>query len=308
MSPLRYASIADKPRILRALTGLTKAEFERLAVRFEQAYEEYLDELDRQRSKPRQRRRGGGRKPVLSTTEDKLLFILVYFRLYPTQEVLGFLFGLGQPQANFWIQRLSKVLNRALGYEMALPARKPADLEEVLRQYPALEFVIDATERPIQRPKDRERRKKYYSGKKKRHTMKNIVVTTRRGKRIVGLGPTVEGKRHDKQAAEDTGFRFPPGSKLWKDKGFQGYEPDEGVQTFQPKKKPRGGELSEAEREANRRLAKARIGVEHAIGGVKRWRIVREVFRHHLSHFADLVMETACGLYNFRLDFNAVAG
>ena len=302
MSHLRYALMVNKPRILRALTGLSKQEFEHLVSSFAQAYEAYLEELDSLRSKPRQRRRGGGRKPVLATIEDKLLFILVYFRLYPTQEVLGFLFGLGQPQANMWIQRLTQVLNRALGYEMALPARKPADLEQVLRQYPALEFVIDGTERPIQRPKDRKRQKQYYSGKKKRHTVKNIVITTKERKRLVGLGPTVEGKTHDKQAAEAAGFRFPPGSKLWKDKGFQGYEP-EGVETIQPKKKPRGGELSREEQERNRAIARERIGVEHAIGGVKRWRIVREVFRHHLSGFADLVMETACGLYNFRLDF-----
>ena len=163
MAPLAYDSLADKPRILRALTGLSKEEFEKLKPNFARAYEAYLDELDSKRSKPRQRRRGGGRKPVLREVEDKLLFILVYFRLYPTQEMQGFLFGLGQPQANFWIQRLTEVLNRALGYEMVLPERKPADLETVLSRYPALEFVIDGTERPIQRPKDRERQKKYWT-------------------------------------------------------------------------------------------------------------------------------------------------
>jgi hypothetical protein len=307
MAPLRYKTIANKPRILRALTGLSKEEFENLKPSFARAYEAYWDELDGKRPKPRQRRRGGGRKPVLREIEDKLLFILVYFRLYPTQEVQGFLFGLGQPQANFWIQRLTKVLNQALGYEMTLPKRKPADLEAVLSRYPVLEFVIDGTERPIRRPKDCQRQKKYYSGKKKRHTVKNIVVTTRKEKGIVALDPTVEGKKHDKQAAEEAKFRFPEGSKLWKDKGLQGYEP-EGVESFQPKKKPRGRELSEEERERNRAISKERIGVEHAIGGVKRWRIVHDVFRHHLESFEDLVMETACGLYNFRLGFSLLSG
>ncbi|RLC80226.1 MAG: transposase, partial [Chloroflexi bacterium] len=94
---LNYAKVADKPNMLRALTGLTKEAFEKLAQAFAQAYEEHLDELDRQREKPRQRRRGGGRKSAIPTIEDKLLFILVYFRLYPIQIVQGFLFGLSQP-------------------------------------------------------------------------------------------------------------------------------------------------------------------------------------------------------------------
>ena len=303
MVGLRYEQIAKKPRVLKSLTGMDREAFERLVPSFAQAYEAYLDELDRQREKPRQRRRGGGRKPVLATVEDKLLFILVYFKVYPIQEVQGVLFGLGQPQANFWIQRLTPVLNQALGYEMALPARDPATLDEVLQRHPVLEWVIDGVERPIQRPKDKEKQKRYYSGKKKRHTVKNIVITARKSKRIVGMGPTVEGKRHDKQAAEDAGFRFPKGSKLWQDKGFQGYTP-EGTEILQPKKKPRGRDLTEEEREHNREIAKERIGVEHAIGGAKRWHIVRDVFRHHLESFEDLVMETACGLYNFQLSLS----
>ena len=303
---LNYAKVADKPNMLRALTGLTKEAFEKLAQAFAQAYEEHLDELDRQREKPRQRRRGGGRKSAIPTIEDKLLFILVYFRLYPIQIVQGFLFGLSQPQANFWIQRLTPILNKALGYEMQLPARKPADLEQVLAQCPGLEFIIDGTERPIQRPKDPERQKMFYSGRKKRHTVKNIVITDKRTGKIKGLSATVEGKKHDKKVADEAGFRFPKGSKLWKDTGFQGYEP-EGVETFQPKKKPPGGELTAEEKEENRAISRVRIKVEHAIGGVKVWRIVRDVFRNHLKGFEDLVMETACGLYNFRLDSAVVA-
>ncbi|MFN3761738.1 MAG: transposase family protein, partial [Anaerolineae bacterium] len=66
-----------------------------------------MEKEEARRNPPRQRRRGAGRKSVLRTLEDKLLFILLYFRLYPTQEVLGFLFGFGQPQANYWVHRLT---------------------------------------------------------------------------------------------------------------------------------------------------------------------------------------------------------
>jgi len=93
-----------------------------------------------------------------------------------------------------------------------------------------------------------------------------------------------------------------PGSRLWKDTGFQGYEPP-GTTTYQPKKKPRGGELTPAEKETNQTISRERIGVEHSIGGTKVFRIVHDVFRNHRPAFDDLVMVTACGLFNLRLDF-----
>ena len=41
-----------------------------------------------------------------------------------------------------------------------------------------------------------------------------------------------------------------------------------------------------------------RIVVEHVICGVKRCRIVKDVFRNTKDKFDDLVMEIACGLHN----------
>lgn len=301
---LRYAKIKRKPKIFQGITGLKSSAFARLVTAFARAYEQALDQQDAQRPLPRQRQRGGGRKAVLATVEDKLVFILFYFRVYPTQEVLGFLFGLGQPQANEWVHRLAPLLNTALGYAHQLPERQAANLERVLAACPGLEFVIDGTERPIQRPQDARRQRDYYSGKKKRHTVKNIVITDRRTKKIKGLGKTQAGKKHDKAATDEEDYRFPVGSQLWKDSGFQGYEPEQTV-TYQPKKKPRKGELTAAEKEHNRANAQQRIGVEHSIGGVKVFRIARDVYRNHRQRFDDLLMETACGLHNLRLDFRS---
>ncbi len=303
---LTYAKVANKRRALRSLTGLSRRAFANLLESFRQAYEGFLDEQDRQRAQPRQRGRGGGRKSAIPTIEDKLLFILVYFRLYPIQEVQGLFFGLSQPQANEWIHRLTPILNQALGYEMQLPARQAAHLEQVLAECPVLEFIIDGTERPIQRPKDPKRQRQYYSGKKKRHTVKNIVVSDKGTKKIKGLSRTCEGKKHDKKIADEAGYRFPRGSKVWQDTGFQGYGPD-GVETLQPKKKPRGGQLTSEERAQNRAISRVRIGVEHAIGGAKVYHIVRDVYRNHKQHFEDLIMETACGLHNLRLDHASAA-
>ncbi len=303
---LSYAKLQSKPRVFRSLTGITLSEFEELLLSFEKAWQDYLYTHYIARGE-RQRSYGGGRKAELKDIRDKLLFILFYFRQYPTQEVQGFLFGLGQPQANQWVHRLTTVLNQALGEEQHLPERNPRKLEEVLAACVELEFIIDGTERPINRPSESAKRKEHYSGKKKRTTVKNNVITERRrGGKVKYLSETVEGKKHDKKLADEEGYQFPPGSKLWKDTGFQGYEP-ENVTTFQPKKKPRGGELTAAEKERNRDISSQRIPVEHHIGGVKRSRIVQDTFRNRKDNYVDLVMETACGLHNFRVSQRMMA-
>jgi hypothetical protein len=165
---------------------------------------------------------------------------------------------------------------------------------------PSLEFIIDGTERRINRPKDKEERKEHYSGKKKTFTVKNNVITQRGGK-VLYLSDTYEGKKHDKSIGDEEDYRFPQGSKLWKDTGFQGYEP-QGVETFQPKKKPRNGELNPSEKERNREISQQRVEIEHQIGGIKRCNIVVHPLRTRRDHFTDTVMEVACGLHNLRLE------
>ena len=132
--------------------------------------------------------------------------------------------------------------------------------------------------------------------------MKNIVINDKRTKKVKVLSPTEPGKKHDKKLADEADYRFPKGCQLWKDTGFQGYEPDD-VITYQPKKKPKGGQLTLAEKEHNQLISQQRIRVEHSIGGVKVFRIVCDIYRNHKQNFEDLVMETACGLFNLRLDY-----
>ena len=296
---MHYAELKNRSRLLQSLTGFNTTEFEALLPSFEAAWETFEEETFEREH--RKRARGAGRKAELALLVDKLLFILVYFRQYPTQEVQGYLFGIGQPQANEWVHRLTGVLNQALGDELQLPERRPAKLEEVLAACPGLTFMIDGTERPINRPKDKDDQKQYYSGKKKAHTVKNNVITERHGK-VLYLSDTYEGKKHDKKIADEEGYRFPPGSKLLQDTGFQGYQP-EGATIVQPKKKPQNGELMPDEKIINRAISSIRVEVEHQIGGIKRCQIVVQKFRNRVEHFVDDVMETACGLHNFRLSY-----
>lgn len=303
---ITYATLVHKPAIFQNFTGLTVTAFADLLPRFTIAYVTARQAQAADRAIPRQRQVGAGRPATLATPADKLLFILFYFKFYPTQAVQGFFFGFSQPQANIWIHLLTPVLNTALGNAQQLPARKTTSVQQVLAACPGLAFVIDGTERPIQRPKDPARQTDYYSGKKKRHTVKNIVITDKRTKKIKAVSRTRPGRTHDKTVTDDEAYQFPPGSTLFKDTGFQGYEP-EGITTRQPKKKPRNGTLTDAEKVANRAISRERIGVEHSIGGAKVYRIIRDVYRNHRSAYDDLVFETACGLHNLRCDVRCAA-
>ncbi|MBM3120547.1 MAG: transposase, partial [Chloroflexi bacterium] len=313
-----YENLKDKQETFLAFTGLKVEEFQILLKAFTVAWENYVQ----QNSLPaniRQRDYGGGRKARLETFQEKLLFILVYFKTYPLQEVIAFHFDMSQSQACEWIHVLSEVLKLSLSELGHTPERDPQKVKALLESYMDESggcsqdetetdsgssvhkegFGIDGTERRRQRPKDAEEQKRFYSGKKKTHTVKNNVIVTLGKGRVEYLGSTWEGKKHDKSICDEEGHEFPEGSILYKDTGFQGYEPA-GVDTLQPKKKPRGGELTSEEKEQNSLISKVRIIVEHVLCGVKRSRIVKDVFRNTKDKFDDLVMEIACGLHNFR--------
>lgn len=286
-------------RTFRALTGMSRSDFRRLLPAFTRAFEK--QERRRTQHPKRQRKPGAGAKRALLRTDDLLLFVLLYFNVYPTQDLLALLFGLTQPWANKWIYRLTPVLRQALGYEKQLPLRKKHSMEDLQRFCPDLEFLLDGTERPVVRPSKEPSQRDHYSGKKKRHTVKNNIVSSRKTKKVLVLGGTSPGKTHDKRMVDDEPILFPPGSVLYQDLGFQGHLPL-GVDVRQPKKKPRKVELPPADKEYNRAISRVRIGVEHSIAGIKTCNIVHDIYRNRTPGFEDTVMEIASGLYNHRVD------
>lgn len=148
------------------------------------------------------------------------------------------MFGLSQPRVNEWIHRLLPILKDALDDLGVLPEREPehfAQSEARHRERP--EFIIDGTERRRQRPKNPEKQASAYSGKKKTHCDKNVVIVQAKSKRVGFLSQTYAGKTHDKKIVDSEPITYPPDTILSKDTGFQGYEPA-GVQTQQPKKSP----------------------------------------------------------------------
>jgi DDE superfamily endonuclease/Helix-turn-helix of DDE superfamily endonuclease len=234
---ITYTELQTDRQQFLALTGLTLSEFQRLLTAFPQAYQQHYPASQTAEGQPRQRAHGGGCKGRLEQPEDKLLFLLVYLKTYPLQAVMGELFDLSTPRVNYWIHRLLPVLRSALDDLGVLPERDPthfARVQGASEKPPRL--IIDATERRRQRPKNPEKQALFYSGRKKKHCDKNVVVVNTRGGRIDYLGRTCPGKTHDKKLADEEGISYPPGATLYKDTGFQGYAPAV-EKTCQAKKK-----------------------------------------------------------------------
>jgi hypothetical protein len=232
-----YTELQSNRRRFLALTGLTLPEFQLLLTAFTRYYERLYLPDQTLAGHPRQRFAGGGRKGVLHTPEQKLLFLLVYLKTYPLQTLLGELFELSQSGVNYWIHRLLPILRESLNELDALPERAPSHFAQ--RQSASGEdpqLIIDGTERRRQRPKNPEKQAAHYSGKKKTHTDKNVVIANARSKRICFLSETCVGKTHDKKVADQESISYPPETVLYKDTGFQGYEPAV-KETCQAKKK-----------------------------------------------------------------------
>jgi hypothetical protein len=238
---LTYTTLQDRPRELLAATGLTHAEFAHLLPAFATAYALLYPPEKTLEGKPRRRRAGGGATGTLPPMEDKLLFILVFPKTTPLQTMHGFQFQLSQPQTNSWIHHWLPVWQRALAALGLAPER---DASRVATSPLALEgapdMAIDGTERRRQRPTNAAQQQAQSSGKKKTHPDKNLLLVNAHTDKVIYLGPTGAGKKHDKKAAEEEEIAYPTKASLDKDTGFQGYEPA-GVLTRQPKKTDRPG-------------------------------------------------------------------
>jgi len=233
---IKYPELKRDRRKFLALTGLTLKEFKALLPAFVEAYECKYPRDRTLAGRKRRRQRGGGCRGVLDTAEQKLLFILIYQKTYPLQVVMGELFGIGQSDANQWIHRLLPVVRNALTAIGVMPERDGRQFAQAeRRQDEPQDYIIDGTERRRQRPKNPEKQVLYYSGKKKAHSDKNVIIVNTRSKRVGYLSPTYAGKTHDKKVADREQIAYPKRAILRKDTAFQAYEPKV-KQTHQPKK------------------------------------------------------------------------
>ena len=233
---LTYAELKESPRKLLTFTSLTLTEIEHILPTFGEVYRKQYPVSKTKTGKARKRKVGGGRTGSLASIEQKLLFALVYQKSYPLQAVMGELFGMGQSPASEWIHVLLPILKETLevlGYEPEREPQKFKDHEQDRKD--ATAAIIDGTERRRQRPKQAEKQVLHYSGKKKIHSDKNVVIATVKKKRVAYLSQTYPGKTHDKKVADTENIAYPEEMALHKDTGFQGYEPKV-RKLYQPKK------------------------------------------------------------------------
>lgn len=287
-------------RQLRAVTGVDSREFGIILPIFEKVLYEFL------KSRPRERAVGAGRKGVLKSAADKLIFILLYVKVYPTCDVASFIFGAHRTRCCEWVRHLLPLLEKALGRTTVLPKRKITTVAEFLAAFPEVkDLFIDGTERPVRRSKKYHKQAKNYSGKKKRHTRKNIVACDEKG-RVLLISPTDGGRCHDLRCLKKWGIgtHIPKQVGLWVDKGFTGLKAACDNKVMMPHKKPPKGRLSEAQREENRIISGLRIISEHAIGGIKRFGCLSDVYRNRCGQ-DDRMISIAGGIWNLHLQNRA---
>ena len=295
---MNVAAALHTNRACLALTGLNVAEFNALIPQFAQVYLEYqhTSRTDRVRAI------GAGRIGQLRSIEEKLLLILFYLKSYPTFDVLAFVANFHRTRACQWCLRLFPLLEKTLGRKLVLPQRKISSVEEFLRLFPDAKDVFgDGSDRRIQRPKNPKRQNKTYSGKKKAHTRKQIVLADEH-KRILVLTPTKSGRRHDKRLSDKAGIftHLPAHVTAWLDTGFTGVQKQH-PNTLIPRKRSRRQPLSDEDKAANRLISSFRVVVEHAIGGMKRYQCLQQPYRNRKPRLDDLFSLLSAGLWNYHL-------
>jgi hypothetical protein len=288
------------------LTGLTVTAFDELAAELvpalEAAHRKKLDRPDRQRAI------GGGDDFDLSTA-DQLLLTVIWLRQYPTNEVLGFLFGVSDSTASRVRTRCLPVLEQAGKDTMRMPdpgVAKRKRLPTLLKDTPGLAVVIDSFEQRTQRPKRRQRA--YYSGKKKAHTLKSQVAVDEESGAIVDVSDSVPGPWADIKLLRASRLmkRLPKGVGGIGALGYVGIgELHPTGSGAAPRRKPRGKDRPPEDRKYNRAFSRRRIVVEHAIGRLRRFRAVAHVNRHRRHRHAMRVRAIA-GLVNRMLDHRSV--
>jgi DDE superfamily endonuclease len=310
---LSYANLVKRPAVLVRLTGLSVQEFEKLLQPFAAQYEQMVIQ-PRANTPGRVRAVGGGQKGALPSVADKLLFILIYTRIYPLLFIQGMFFELAESKACTWVKVLLPVLDAALGQAWLRPKRaKGRSLEEIIKEFPELKelgILTDGTERPVRRPKDEEKQKEQYSGKKKRHTKKHVTLTHPKSQRILAVSEEAPGTKHDKRIFDEMEMSCETAIPVKGDSGFQGLQVGQAVVTTPIKRKStRKGEpksqLTEEQKAHNQALSKERISIEHSNAGFKRNRSMTEVLRNTREGMSDALAMVAMGLHNLRVSVRA---
>lgn len=273
---IRYAKIYKHPTVFLRLFGIRPLEYKQIVLRVQPLWEQQILEKYKR----------PGRNFALSL-EDMILMLLLYYRSYITQMFVGFLFGLDDSR----VCRIIKKLEPLLAQVMALPREKYLSKVEVES------LLIDATEQPVERPKKGQ--KPYYSGKKKRHTLKTEIRTTREG-RIIHVSKSSPGSVHDFNLHKQEP-PIHPKTRAFVDSGYQGLDKLH-PETELPYKATKTKPLNKKEKKYNKALARVRIVVENIIGDIKTFRILADRYRNKRKRY-NVKFKIIAGIVNLKNGF-----
>lgn len=276
---LSYKILQKKPHVFFRIVGISVQIFDDLFKKFI-----VLWEKDHENPKSR----GYGGRHYKLNPEDMMLMQLVYYRCYITQEFLGHLFGLDDSRVCRIFKKTTNILSKIL----EIKPKKEIKKEE------AESLIIDATEQQTNRPKKNQQL--YYSGKKKRHTLKSEIRTTLQGE-IVYVSKTIPGAKHDFSLHKET-ESISKDRTVFVDSAYQGLQ-NLHPQTKLPYKKPKGKELQKGEKKYNLILSRIRVKVEHITRDIKTFRIMHDVYRNRTIPFHNKVLNIISFLVNVKNGF-----
>jgi hypothetical protein len=303
---LSYERLSRKPILFKSFTGLTVQEFDdiynkEIAKRY---VKHEIKRLSCKRKENRKRKTGAIGRHFKLQLKDRFVMILVYYRLYITYTLSGFLFDLDQSNICRDIQKIEGLIRQCVPIPQKIyPLTKRLQTQEEVEQYfPGLMAFTDSTEQQIPRPIDKDRRKMYYSGKKKNHTVKNQLMVNNRGYILHKANHHKKGRRHDYDFYKKNHPVTPKQVVNVFDLGYLGVEKDfpEQLSALPYKRKRNQHELSQEEKEYNKIHSKKRIVVEHTICRLKKYRIMSDIFRNKLRKY-NRISDIVSGLINYRI-------
>lgn len=233
-------------------------------------------------------------------SKAKLDFILMYLKENPNQSYHGKMFDICQSKVSEWISYLLPVLEESLRKIKVMPQ---TGFHYEYSNNHADYLLVDVTEREVVRDIDSDNQREFYSGKKKKHTMKNLAITDQNAY-IEFISESYMGSVHDKTIYDQIHFDFKD-LNLLADLGFVGIDQSH-ANAILPFKKPKGKELSALKKEINRTIGAARVRIEHAFSGVKRLKIIRNKIRLKSYQVRDQVFRIAVALHNLRVSNRAL--
>jgi hypothetical protein len=305
---LNYDVLSKKPSHFRNFSGVELTEFNTLN---KQIQEKYIAYEEKRLTKADRKRAVGAGHPFKLSLTDRLLMLIVYYHMYPSSTLLGYLFNISQTSVLKTIRKLEPLVSEVL----PLPklehdkVRRLQSVDEIEAMFPGFRAFLDATEQEIPRPKAKRKRKTHYSGKRKKHTVKTQLTVNKKGM-IIHKTSHVKGSMHDYSLYKRSHPHLPDNVCLDLDLGYLGIKTDyPNLNCMLPIKRKNPGrgkrgvkaqELSAEQKAFNKVLAKERVVVEHTNSRVKKFHIFGDEFRNRLKRY-DIMTNIVCGLVNFRI-------